>query len=1532
MRGFGAYAVAVAIVLSVLCCANLALASNTTLTIPSSAAIGTAPVGDDLSLIDIGGFLRQVGGFIRVGITTLISGSGGNGLGPTEPTDLVATPVSSSQIDLSWAASTDNIGVAGYQIFRDGVQVATDTSGTTYNDTGLSPATLHSYWVAAYDTAENVSTSSTAVSAVTNYGPDQYGTTWKSVAIGAGGYVDGIDIAPDGTMVVRTDTNGAYLWTGTRWEELVTAGSMPSAFLQPDNGAGVYAIAVAPSNTNVFYMNYIGYLFKSTNKGATWTQTAFSPVTVDANDNYRMNGQKIAVDPVNPNIVYAGTPTNGLFVTTNGGATWSQVSTFSANTSGVGFNIIFDPSSSVVSGATQGIYAASYGTGVYHSTNGGASWTLTSGGPTQVSYLAMATTSVLYAVENGNGNLWRYSGGTWSELFNNAGFGIQAVAVDPFNANHVVYISNSGSPNQSFDGGNTWSGLFGTTVNSTDIPWLATASTWLSTGGAAFDPQVQGKLWLSYGVGVAYTNAPAQGVSPGTVTWNSQSVGIDQLVANEIISPPGGQPVLANWDFGNFYVANPDVFPSQHGPQSGTFSAGWAIDYASNNPNYIASLANWNYGGTEVSGYSTDGGQTWTQFGSTPADVATYGEIGGDIAAASSTDMVWIMPDDRPYYTLDGGNTWTPVQPPGTSAQDSGWGAGQAYYLNRHIVAADRVNIGTFYAYNVNDGVYRSTDGGVTWTLVHSGELSSFDYYASKLRTVPGMAGNLFYTGGAVSGSTLTSPANEAFLHSTDGGATWTAVPNVDEVLDFGFGKAKAGTTTPAIYIAGWVNSQYGIWESDDDANSWTQIGLWPLGTLETVSAISGDMNAYGRVYVGLGGGGYMYGNTANAQIPPIISSISSGTPTTTSATITWTTDQQSNSEVVYGTTISYGSSASNASFVNSHSITLTGLTMGTTYHFEVVSADSQGYAATSTDQTFVSGDTTPPSAPTGLTATANATSSTEIDLSWTASTGNGVDPVAGYQIFRDAAQVGTTTSGTAYADTGLIASTTYTYVVKAYDTVGNVSASSSPATATTGNFGLDGKAENSAFSNSVAATLTTSKPDDVIIVFANTTNSFTGISDTAGLTWNERAIGGPAGGGNFITEEWYAIAPSSLSGDAITVTELNGYASLDAFGISGANTSSPFDSGGPVTGTTTDTDVISTTNANDMLIAGFGYGNASPDPSAGFTLLYSENYLMSEYAIVSSTQTNLSVNNDQGYTQGSIVDAIKAATSQPTGRIIRLTGRIILIGGVRLGGTSPIPRSSYDPATVAWVNAVTTAGGTVSTTQENYVNTLITCYKSAGIFSLLDREWLLSSDNVQQAETDLIHDDTWTSYGTNGFTADAGYTGDGSTSYLNTNFNLSTGGGNYSQNSASVDLYVTHDGGAGGDDIGANASGGCPNTYIAPDGYGDDEFDYAINDCTFPAPADSGAVGLWAVFRTTSTLMTADENGVLFSTTTDSSEAPPNEDFYVGATDTGGAASHFSNDTIAMVGIGGGLTGTQEAAKAACDDAYARSKGFNVF
>ena len=111
-----------------------------------------------------------------------------------------------------------------------------------------------------------------------------------------------------------------------------------------------------------------------------------------------------------------------------------------------------------------------------------------------------------------------------------------------------------------------------------------------------------------------HDQVPTSGATEYTpVTWTDQSVGIENLVANEIIVPPGGDPVLASWDRPFFYITNPNAYPSTYGPvNSDNIVAGWSVDYASSNPSFLVGLADW--WGTEESGYSTNGGQTWTQF------------------------------------------------------------------------------------------------------------------------------------------------------------------------------------------------------------------------------------------------------------------------------------------------------------------------------------------------------------------------------------------------------------------------------------------------------------------------------------------------------------------------------------------------------------------------------------------------------------------------------------------------------------------------------------------------------------------------------------------------------------------------------------------------------------------------------------------------------------------------------------------------------------------------------------------------------
>lgn len=102
---------------------------------------------------------------------------------PSTPTGLVTAVVSSAQISMSWTASTDNIGVTGYKIYRDGTLVAT-TNGTFYTDSSLSPSTSYSYTITALDAAGNESAQSSAsVSTTYAYVPPSVGSTITTVTI-----------------------------------------------------------------------------------------------------------------------------------------------------------------------------------------------------------------------------------------------------------------------------------------------------------------------------------------------------------------------------------------------------------------------------------------------------------------------------------------------------------------------------------------------------------------------------------------------------------------------------------------------------------------------------------------------------------------------------------------------------------------------------------------------------------------------------------------------------------------------------------------------------------------------------------------------------------------------------------------------------------------------------------------------------------------------------------------------------------------------------------------------------------------------------------------------------------------------------------------------------------------------------------------------------------------------------------------------------------------------------------------------------
>lgn len=111
-------------------------------------------------------------------LTTTTSG-GGDTQAPSIPTSLAASNVTSNSFDVSWSASTDNVGVTGYTVYLDGVSQGTTTS-TSYSFSGLNASTSYDVTIDAFDAAGNSSAQSSALSVTTSAAPDTQDPTVPS--------------------------------------------------------------------------------------------------------------------------------------------------------------------------------------------------------------------------------------------------------------------------------------------------------------------------------------------------------------------------------------------------------------------------------------------------------------------------------------------------------------------------------------------------------------------------------------------------------------------------------------------------------------------------------------------------------------------------------------------------------------------------------------------------------------------------------------------------------------------------------------------------------------------------------------------------------------------------------------------------------------------------------------------------------------------------------------------------------------------------------------------------------------------------------------------------------------------------------------------------------------------------------------------------------------------------------------------------------------------------------------------------------
>ncbi|KAJ2989833.1 hypothetical protein NUW58_g3269 [Xylaria curta] len=340
--------------------------------------------------------------------------------------------------------------------------------------------------------------------------PVQAAFTWQNVKIGGGGgFVPGFVFHPKtkGVAYARTDIGGLYRlnsddsWTAVtdsiadnaNWSKW----GVDAVALDPQDANKVYA--AVGSYTNSWDPNN-GAIIRSSDKGATWSSTSLT-FKVGGNMPGRGMGERLAVDPANSKIIYFGARSgNGLWKSTDGGVTFSKVSSFTAkglfapdpkdtngynnDPQGLAF-VTFDSTSGTTNGATSRIFvgtADNTTSSVWVTENAGSTWSAVAGQPGTFfphKCVLQPTEKALYLTYSDGtgpydgtlGAVYRYdiTAATWKNITPVSGgdlyFGFGGIGVDMLKPGTIVVASlNSWYPDaqlfRSTDSGTTWSRLW----------------------------------------------------------------------------------------------------------------------------------------------------------------------------------------------------------------------------------------------------------------------------------------------------------------------------------------------------------------------------------------------------------------------------------------------------------------------------------------------------------------------------------------------------------------------------------------------------------------------------------------------------------------------------------------------------------------------------------------------------------------------------------------------------------------------------------------------------------------------------------------------------------------------------------------------------------------------------------------------------------------------------------------------------------------------------------------------------------------
>jgi xyloglucan-specific exo-beta-1,4-glucanase len=732
------------------------------------------------------------------------------------------------------------------------------------------------------------------------------GYTWRNVEIVGGGYVPGIVFNPTERDLIyaRTDIGGAYRWNEAtqRWIPL-----LDWIGFDDWNLTGVDSLATDPVDPNRLYVlagtytnawtTQNGAVLRSTDRGATFARTNL-PFKSGGNMPGRNMGERLAIDPNRNATLYLGARSgNGLWRSTDFGAAWARVTSFPAvgtyvqdpndpngylnDRIGVTW-VTFDPRTTGTGGASATIYVgvADLGTSIYRSTDAGATWSALAGQPTGFlpHHGVLGANGILYVTysnkggpyDGEKGDVWKLdtATSTWtliSPIPSTSAddyFGYGGLAVDAQHPDTLMVAAlNSWWPDtilfRSTDAGTTWSRIWEWSgypnrtlryvQDITAAPWLVFTDLnpqppvpspklgWM-VGDIEIDPFDSNRMMYGTGATIYGAEDLTAWDTGGQIHVKVMAQGLEETAVLDLVSPPAGAPLLSGLGDINGFRHDSLTTPPARMMATPSFGAS-SLDFAELSPSFVVRVGNVNRTENPTvnrAGFSFDGGTNWFQASSEPPGVTGGGTVA---AGANAGRVVWSPAGAAPHYSTTSGSSWTAC---------AGLPSGA-------VVESDRVNPLRFYGL-ANGAFHGSTDGGATFAALATGLP-----VPAQFKAVPGREGDVWVAGG-------TETTTYGLWHSTNGGATFARLANLEEADNIGFGQPAPGQAYPALYSSAQAGGVRGIYRSTNAGTSWTRINDAQHQYGSTGGAITGDPRVFGRVYLSTNGRGIVYGDAGAAQ------------------------------------------------------------------------------------------------------------------------------------------------------------------------------------------------------------------------------------------------------------------------------------------------------------------------------------------------------------------------------------------------------------------------------------------------------------------------------------------------------------------------------------------------------------------------------------------------------------------------------------------------------------------------------------------